>query len=89
MFGIVAITNAINWSDGLDGLAATQAIISSIGFALLFWMQGRTQLTLPIALSLVGALLGFLPFNLSPAKIFMGDTGSMFIGFFIRNPFHY
>ena len=80
---IVAITNAINWSDGLDGLAATQAIISSIGFALLFWMQGRTQLTLPIALSLVGALLGFLPFNLSPAKIFMGDTGSMFIGFLL------
>ena len=80
---IVAIANAINWSDGLDGLASSQALISAIGFAIMFWMQGRNQLSLPIALSLVGALLGFLPHNISPAKIFMGDAGSMFVGFLL------
>ena len=80
---IVAITNATNWSDGLDGLASSQALISAIGFAIMFWMQGRNQLSLPIALSLVGALLGFLPYNISPAKIFMGDAGSMYVGFLL------
>lgn len=80
---IVGITNAINWSDGLDGLATSQALISVIGFSILFWIQGRSQLSMPIALSLAGALFGFFPHNFPSAKIFMGDAGSMFIGFLL------
>ncbi len=80
---IVAVTNAVNFADGLDGLASSLALVSAIGFALIFYLQGRTQLALPTALALCGAILGFLPFNISPAKLFMGDAGSMFIGFML------
>ncbi len=80
---IVGVTNAINFADGLDGLASTLSLISAVGFAALFYLQGRTQLALPTALSLCGAIAGFLPFNINRAKIFMGDAGSMFIGFML------
>jgi UDP-GlcNAc:undecaprenyl-phosphate GlcNAc-1-phosphate transferase len=80
---IVAITNAINLSDGLDGLASSLSLVSVAAFALIFYLQGRTQLALPTALALFGAIAGFLPYNISPAKIFMGDAGSMFIGFML------
>lgn len=80
---IVGITNAINLSDGLDGLASCLSLVSVAGFALIFYLQGRTQLALPTTLALFGAIAGFLPYNLSPAKIFMGDAGSMFIGFML------
>lgn len=80
---IVAITNAINFSDGLDGLASCLSLISVIAFAIVFRAQGRGELALPTAVALGGALLGFLPYNISPAKIFMGDSGSMFIGFML------
>lgn len=80
---IVGITNAINLSDGLDGLASSLSLVSVAGFALIFYLQGRTQLALPTALALFGAIAGFLPYNISPAKIFMGDAGSMFIGFML------
>jgi UDP-GlcNAc:undecaprenyl-phosphate GlcNAc-1-phosphate transferase len=78
---IVAITNAINFTDGLDGLASCLSLISTIAFAIVFRAQGRSALALPTAVALGGALLGFLPYNISPARIFMGDSGSMFIGF--------
>ena len=80
---VVGITNAINLSDGLDGLAGTLSLVSVAGFALIFFFQGRTQLALPTTLALFGAIAGFLPYNFSPAKIFMGDAGSMFIGFML------
>lgn len=80
---IVGITNAINLSDGLDGLASSLSIVSVAAFALIFFLQGRSQLALPTALALLGAIAGFLPYNISPAKIFMGDAGSMFIGFML------
>lgn len=83
VFWMVAITNAINLSDGLDGLASCLSLVSVAGFAFIFYLQGRSQLALPTALALFGAIAGFLPYNLSPAKIFMGDAGSMFIGFML------
>ncbi len=83
IFWIVAITNAINLSDGLDGLAGCLTLISAAAFAAVFYFQGRTQLALPTALALCGAILGFLVYNISPAKIYMGDAGSMFIGFML------
>lgn len=83
VFWIVAITNAINLSDGLDGLASCLSLVSVAAFAIIFYLQGRTQLALPTSLALFGAILGFLVYNISPAKIFMGDAGSMFIGFML------
>jgi UDP-GlcNAc:undecaprenyl-phosphate GlcNAc-1-phosphate transferase len=80
---IVSIANAINLSDGLDGLASCLSLVSVAAFALIFYLQGRSQLALPTALALFGAIAGFLPYNISPAKIFMGDAGSMFIGFML------
>ncbi|MEH7548162.1 glycosyltransferase family 4 protein, partial [Neobacillus vireti] len=79
VFWIVGITNAINLIDGLDGLAAG---ISSIGLAsigLLAALSGK-GLILTIALIVLGSTLAFLFYNFHPAKIFMGDTGALFLG---------
>lgn len=78
---IVAVTNAVNFSDGLDGLSSYLTIIASISFAILFALQERTVFSLPIALSVSGAVAGFLTYNRNPAMIFMGDAGSMLLGF--------
>ena len=80
---IVGIANAINFSDGLDGLSSYLSIIAAISFAVIFVIQGRNVFALPIALSLAGAVAGFLPYNRTPAMIFMGDSGSMLIGFML------
>jgi UDP-GlcNAc:undecaprenyl-phosphate/decaprenyl-phosphate GlcNAc-1-phosphate transferase len=80
---IVGITNAINFSDGLDGLASYLSIVSVMSFAIIFAYQGRDALALPLSLALVGAIAGFIPYNRNPAMIFMGDAGSMFIGFML------
>lgn len=81
---IVALMNCINFIDGLDGLAAG---ISSIFFAtigvLAFIMHNIGSLEITIAFIMLGACLGFLVFNFNPAKIFMGEIGSMFLGFMI------
>jgi UDP-GlcNAc:undecaprenyl-phosphate/decaprenyl-phosphate GlcNAc-1-phosphate transferase len=77
---VVGITNSFNLIDGLDGLATGSALISSATLALLFTIGGHTELAL-VSLILAGALLGFLKFNFSPAGIFLGDCGSLFIGF--------
>ncbi len=79
---IVGITNALNLIDGLDGLATG---VSSISLATIFIMSlsmGNT-LVMTITLILLGASLGFLVFNFYPAKIFLGDSGSLYLGFFL------
>jgi len=83
VFWIVAITNATNFTDGLDGLASCLSLVSALSFAVIFFLQGRYQLALPTTLALCGAITGFLTYNFHPAKIFMGDAGSMFIGFML------
>ncbi|MBC7400784.1 MAG: undecaprenyl/decaprenyl-phosphate alpha-N-acetylglucosaminyl 1-phosphate transferase, partial [Mucilaginibacter sp.] len=76
---IIMIVNAFNLIDGIDGLAGVTGIVANIAFAALFIYSHQYELAV-ISLVLVGAILGFLKFNLTPAKIFMGDTGSLFIG---------
>ncbi|MCA1064401.1 MraY family glycosyltransferase (plasmid) [Rossellomorea sp. AcN35-11] len=77
---VLAITNAVNLLDGLDGLASG---VSGIAVASLFFVSlsiGHTHVAM-VALIIVGTIMGFLHFNFNPAKIFMGDTGSLFLGF--------
>lgn len=86
-FWIVGITNAFNLLDNMDGLAAGIAIISG-GFLLLvhYLFSGRVHISDPaiyLNLALIGSLTGFLIFNFNPASIFMGDAGSLFIGFLL------
>jgi UDP-GlcNAc:undecaprenyl-phosphate GlcNAc-1-phosphate transferase len=79
---IIGITNAINLIDGLDGLAAGISAIAATVIALMAIVQGNVILAI-VMLSVSGALGGFLFFNFHPAKIFMGDCGSLFLGFII------
>lgn len=78
-FTIVVITNAFNLIDGVDGLAGSLGVISSIAFGTYFYLAGHLAYSV-MAFSLSGAILAFLIYNFSPAKIFMGDTGSLIIG---------
>jgi UDP-GlcNAc:undecaprenyl-phosphate GlcNAc-1-phosphate transferase len=80
---IVGMTNAVNWIDGLDGLAVGISSIASFSILLIAMFQpNRPQLSVAIlAAALAGGCLGLLPFNKNPAKVFMGDTGAMFLGF--------
>lgn len=78
---IIVITNAINLIDGLDGLSTGVSLISSICLMIIFILNGSSLISVILATALAGSLLGFLPFNFNPAKTFMGDTGSNFIGF--------
>jgi len=77
---IIGITNAFNLVDGLDGLAAGLAIIAAGSIATIFFLRGNVQDTL-LLLILLGALLGFLPYNFNPASIFLGDSGSLVVGY--------
>ncbi len=77
---IIGITNAINLIDGLDGLAAGVSSISYLSLFFISILNGESSDATIIAI-LAGATLGFLPYNFNPAKIFMGDTGSTFLGF--------
>jgi UDP-GlcNAc:undecaprenyl-phosphate GlcNAc-1-phosphate transferase len=76
----IAVMNAVNLIDGLDGLASGISLIAFASLACIFLSHGEMHLLL-IALVMVGALTGFLVFNFYPASIFLGDTGSLFIGF--------
>jgi UDP-N-acetylmuramyl pentapeptide phosphotransferase/UDP-N-acetylglucosamine-1-phosphate transferase len=76
---IVGVTNAFNLIDGIDGLAGGISLINSFFFGLIFLMNNQINYAI-IAFTLSASLLGFLKYNLSPAKIFMGDTGSLFLG---------
>ncbi|QEC50903.1 MraY family glycosyltransferase [Anseongella ginsenosidimutans] len=71
-----------NLIDGIDGLAGSIGIIVCSTFGIVFYQMGDTGFAL-IAFALIGAILGFMRFNVSPAKIFMGDSGSYTIGFVI------
>ena len=77
---IVGITNAVNLIDGLDGLAAGLGAIIAATLALISWQAGDLPGVI-LGVALTGALLGFLPFNFYPGRIFLGDTGSLFIGY--------
>jgi UDP-GlcNAc:undecaprenyl-phosphate GlcNAc-1-phosphate transferase len=79
---IVGVTNAVNLIDGLDGLAAGTALITTIAVAVMALLSGQTGVVAASA-ALLGSLLGFLPYNFNPARIFLGDSGSMFLGFVI------
>ena len=79
LFAIVVITNSFNLIDGVDGLAGSLGLLTSIIFGLYFYLSGELLYAV-IAWSLAGSLVGFLIYNFSPAKIFMGDTGSLLIG---------
>ena len=79
---IVGTINVVNFLDGLDGLASGVAVVSFLAVYLLSISPAVNQpLSAIVALILLGAILGFIPFNLNPAKMFMGDSGSMFLGF--------
>lgn len=80
IFWLVGITNAVNLLDNMDGLAGGISLISCLFLTITFGLNGQIEEAfLPLALA--GAIAGFLVFNLKPASIFMGDCGSMFIGF--------
>ena len=79
---IVFITNAVNFIDGLDGLAAGVSAIMSISLVFISRRVGEYSIAI-LGIALMGSCFGFLPFNFNPAKIFMGDTGSTFLGFML------
>ena len=78
---IVGITNAINLIDGLDGLSSGVSLISCISLLIIFALNGSPLISILLVTALAGAILGFLPFNFNPARTFLGDTGSNFLGY--------
>lgn len=82
IFSILVIINSINFIDGIDGLAAGIGIIACLVFGVFLYYYGENVLSL-LAFSLFTALLAFMKYNFSPAKIFMGDTGSLLVGFIL------
>ena len=79
---IIGITNSINLIDGLDGLSSGISVIASMIFGIVFLLNGQF-LSAIICFALVGTLFGYLFFNFPPARIFMGDSGSLFLGFLL------
>ena len=79
---IVALTNAVNLIDGLDGLANGVSAISATTMLVIALMASEMQVAIVMA-ALVGASVGFMPYNLNPAKMFMGDTGATFLGYIL------
>ena len=82
VFAIVGIINAYNLVDGIDGLAGSLGLVVSLIYAYLFYAAGETGWSY-LCLALAGSLVGFLIHNISPARIFMGDCGSLMLGFLI------
>jgi UDP-GlcNAc:undecaprenyl-phosphate GlcNAc-1-phosphate transferase len=82
IFWVLLVTNAFNLIDGLDGLAAGSAFFSTVVLFIVSLVQGNFNLSF-ITLALAGAILGFLRYNFNPATIFLGDSGSLFIGFLL------
>lgn len=84
VFWLIGITNAINLLDNMDGLAAGISAIAAFSLAIGFGASGQLDELLLVS-AFIGALLGFLAFNFNPASIFMGDCGSMFVGFLLAS----
>jgi len=84
VFWLIGITNAINLLDNMDGLAAGISVIAAGSLAVGFGLNGQADELLLVSI-FIGALLGFLVFNFNPASIFMGDCGSMFVGFLLAS----
>ncbi len=86
VFWVVGITNTVNLIDGLDGLAAGISAIAALTLAYVAYANPElynSQQTVILTLALAGSCIGFLPYNFNPAKIFMGDTGALFLGFML------
>lgn len=81
VIGVLAIVNAVNLTDGLDGLASSVTVLVATFFAMVAFATANP--VTPIATATVGSLMGFLLFNTYPAKVFMGDTGSLALGGFV------
>ena len=79
MVWLVGLINALNFLDNMDGLCSGISLVASLGFGVLAFLEEQTLL-LVLSLSLAGAYLAFLRYNLSPAKIFLGDAGSLLSG---------
>lgn len=77
---VVGVTNAYNFMDGIDGIAGSQALVAGIGWALIGWLSGLPIISV-LGLLVAASSLGFLMHNWSPARIFMGDVGSAFLGY--------
>lgn len=82
VIGLVALMNVVNFSDGIDGLAAGVCAISAIAFAVIAFDLGRTSAAV-LAAIVAGAALGFLAHNFHPASVFMGDCGALLLGFLL------
>lgn len=80
---IVGITNAINLIDGLDGLSSGITLIACISLLIIFSLNGSPLIAIILITALAGGIVGFLPYNFNPAKTFIGDVGSNFMGFAI------
>lgn len=84
VFWIVGMMNALNWSDGLDGLAGSIALVAALTLFIhtYFRPEGNPQFTISLlAAAFAGSIIGFLPFNWHPSRIIMGDAGAMFLGY--------
>lgn len=79
IFLLVGFSNAINLTDGIDGLVAGLATISFSAYAIIAWKQAQFDVFI-VCISIIGGLVGFIPYNKKPAKIFMGDVGSLALG---------
>ncbi len=77
---VVGITNAFNLIDGIDGLAAGAAVFAMLSLFITSLLQGHTEICV-VSLIIAGAVMGFLRYNFNPASIFLGDSGSLFLGF--------
>ncbi len=84
LFWIIGITNAINLLDNMDGLAAGISAIAAFTLAIVLGANGQS-VELSLICGFIGALIGFLIYNFNPASIFMGDAGSMFVGYFLAS----
>ena len=82
MIWVVGIINAVNLIDGMDGLATGVAAIAALACAALFGVKGHLEL-MGVGVVAAGALAGFLPYNFRPASLFMGDSGSLFLGYLL------
>lgn len=82
LFWIIGITNTVNLIDGLDGLAAGVSVIASLTLAYVAYTHNQPAVAM-LLIILAGGAIGFLPYNFNPAQIFMGDTGSLLIGFLL------